>query len=104
MENKTISKQIAKIIQLCYQINNVETNRERTGNLPTVFLDFMGHTCQINVRVYADGWMSGEDPDFSGKVYLDENPDDVSDELAKLIERLGVTLKLKERKERKRNV
>jgi hypothetical protein len=48
--------------------------------------------------------MSGEDPDFSGKVYLDENPDDVSDELAKLIERLGVTLKLKARKERKRNV
>ena len=104
MENKTISKQIAKIIQLCYQINNVETHRELTGNLPTVFLDFMGHACQINVRVYADGWMSGEDPDFSGKVYLDENPDDVSDELAKLIERLGVTLKLKERKERKRNV
>lgn len=104
MENKTISKQIAKIIQLCYQINYEETNRERTGNLPTVFLDFMGHTCQLNVRIYADGWMSGEDPDFSGKVYLDENPDDVSAELAKLIERLGVTLKLKARKERKRNV
>jgi len=104
MENKTISKQLTQIIQLCYQINNVETNREETGDLPTVFLDFMGHACQINVRVYADGWMSGEDPDFSGKVYLDENPDDVSDELAKLIERLGVTLKLKARKERKRNV
>ena len=103
MENKTISKQIAKIIQLCYQINHEETRRERTGNLPTVFLDFMGHTCQINVRIYADGWMSGEDPDFSAHVYLDESPDDVSAELAKLIERLGVTLKLKARKERKRN-
>jgi len=104
MFNKTISKQLTEIMKLCYQINNVETNRELTGNLPTVFLDFMGHTCQLNIRIYDDGWMSGEDPDFSGKVYLDENPDDVSDELAKLIERLGVTLKLKERKERKRNV
>lgn len=104
MENKTISKQIAKIVQLCYQINHVETNRDKTGNLPTVFLDFMGHTCQLNIRIYDDGWMSGEDPDFSGKVYLDENPDDVSAELAKLIERLGVTLKLKARKEKKRNV
>ena len=103
MENKTISKQIAKIIQLCYQINNVETNREKTGNLPTVFLDFMGHTCQLNIRIYDDGWMSGEDPDFSARVYLDESPNDVSAELAELIERLGVTLKLKARKEKKRN-
>ena len=103
MENKTISKQIAKILQLCYQINHEETCRDITGNLPTVFLDFMGHTCQLNIRIYADGWMSGEDPDFSGKVYLDESPNDVSVELAKLIDRLGVTLKLKARKERKRN-
>ena len=103
MENKTISKQIAKIVQLCYQINYEETYRAKTGNLPTVFLDFMGHTCQINIRIHADGWMSGEDPDFSASVYLDESPNDVSAELAKLIERLGVTLKLKARKERKRD-
>ena len=104
MENKTISKQIAKIVQLCYQINSTPTRRVETGNLPTVFLDFMGHTCQINIRIYDDGWMSGEDPDFSAHVYLDESPNDVSAELAKLIERLGVTLKLKARKEEKRNV
>lgn len=104
MFNKTISKQLTQIMQLCYQINNVETSRDKTGNLPTVFLDFMGHTCQLNIRIYDDGWMSGEDPDFSAHVYLDESPHDVSDELAKLIEHLGVTLKLKERKERKRNV
>lgn len=104
MENKTISKQITQIIQLCYQINSVETQREVTGNLPTVFLDFMGHTCQLNARIYDDGWMSGEDPDFSACVYLDESPNDVSAELSKLIERLGVTLKFKARKEKKRNV
>ena len=104
MYNKTISKQLTEIMKLCYQINNVETNREETGNLPTVFLDFMGHTCQLNIRIYDDGWMSGEDPDFSASVYFDDSPHDVSDELAKLIERLGVTLKLKARKEKKRNV
>lgn len=105
MENKTISKQIAKIVQLCYQINSVETQREVTGNLPTVFLDFMGHTCQLNIRIYDDGWMSGEDPDYSVTIYLCEAPDkrDASTELSKLIERLGVTLKLKARKEKKRN-
>ena len=104
MENKTISEQIAKIIQLCYQINSVETNQEETGNLPTVFLDFMGHTCQLNIRIYDEGWASGENPDFSACVYLDKSLNDVSTELSKLIERLGVTLKLKARKERKRNV
>lgn len=104
MENKTISKQIAKILQLCYQINSVETQREVTGNLPTVICYFMGHTCEINIRIYDDGWMRGEAPDCSATVYLNEKPNYVSAELAKLIERLGVTLKLKERKERKRNV
>ena len=103
MENKTISKQIAKIIQLCYQINHEETSRDETGDLPTVFLDFMGHTCQLNIRIYDEGWASGENPDFSASVYLDDSPNDVSTELSKLIERLGVTLKLKARKEKKRN-
>ena len=102
MENKTISRQIAKIIQLCYQINYEETNREITGNLPTVFLDFMGHTCQLNIRIYDDGWMSGEDPDYSATIHLDLSG--ASEKLHDLIERLGVTLKLKERKERNRNV
>ena len=106
MENKTISKQIAQIIQLCYQINHEETNRETTGNLPTVFLDFMGHTCQLSVRIYDEGWASNEGPDYSVTIYLCEAPDkrDASAELSKLIERLGVTLKLKARKEKKRNV
>lgn len=102
MENKTISKQIAKTLQLCYQINHEETNREVTGNLPTVFLDFMGHTCQLNVRIYADGWMSGEDPDYTTTINLDQHS--ASEKLNVLIERLGVTLKLKARKEKKRNV
>ena len=103
MENKTISKQITQIIQLCYQINYEETSREETGTLPTVFLDFMGHTCQLNIRIYDDGWMSGKDPDFSAHVYLDDSPHDVSVKLSKLIERLGVTLKLKAREEKRQN-
>lgn len=104
MENKAISKQLQTIMQVAYQINNVETNREETGNLPTVFLEFMGHTCQLNIRIYDEGWMSWEDPDYSAHVYLDESPDDVSANLTQLIERLGVTLKLKARKEKKQNV
>lgn len=103
MENKAISKQLQTIMQVAYQINNVETNREETGNLPTVFLDFMGHTCQITVRIYDEGWASREAPDFSVHVYLDDSPHDVSVELSKLIERLGVTLKLKARKEKRQN-
>ena len=102
MENKMISKQLQTIMQLVYQINHEETRRELTGNLPTVFLDFMGHTCQLNARIYDKGWESGIDADYTTTIYLDQYP--ASKKLCILIERLGVTLKLKERKERKRNV
>ena len=102
MENKTISKQIAKIVQLCYQINSTPTRRVETGNLPTVFVDFHGHTCQLNARIYEEGWGAEVDPDYSATIYLDLSG--ASEKLHDLIERLGVTLKLKARKERKRNV
>lgn len=102
MFNKTISKQLTQIMQLCYQINNVETNREITGDLPTVFIEFRGHTCQLNARIYDEGWGAGIDPDYTTTIYLDQPR--ASENLNILIERLGVTLKLKERKERKRNV
>ena len=101
MENKTISKQIAQIIQLCYQINHEETFRAKTGNLPTVFIEFRGHTCQLNARIYDEGWGAGIDPDYTTTIYLDQPQRE--QKLNILIERLGVTLKLKARKERKRN-
>ena len=102
MENKMISKQLQTIMQLVYQINHEETFRAKTGNLPTVFVDFHGHACQLNARIYDEGWGAGLDPDYNTTIYLDQYP--ASKKLCILIERLGVTLKLKERKERKRNV
>ena len=102
MENKTISKQLTQIMQLCYQINSVGTNREETGNLPTVFVDFSGHICQLHARIYEEGWGAEVDPDYTTIIYLDYS--DASEKLHVLIERLGVTLKLKARKEKKQNV
>ena len=99
MFNKTISKQLTQIMQMCYQINNVETNREETGNLPTVFVGFSGHTCQLHARIYEEGWGVEVDPDYTATIYLDYS--DASEKLHVLIERLGVTLKLKARKEKK---
>ena len=101
MENKTISKQIQTIMQLVYQINSVETFRAKTGNLPTVFIEFRGHTCQFNARIYDEGWMSEIDPDYNTTIYLDQPS--ASEKLHILIERLGVTLKLKARKEKRQN-
>jgi len=102
MENKTISKQLTQIMQMCYQINNVETCREETGNLPTVLVDFHGHTCQLDARIYEEGWGAEVNPDYTAVIYLDYS--DASEKLNVLIERLSVTLKLKARKEKKQNV
>lgn len=99
MFNKTISKQLTQIIQMCYQINSVGTNREETGNLPTVFVDFHGHTCQLDAQIYEEGWGDEVNPDYTAAIYLDYS--NASEKLHVLIERLGVTLKLKARKEKK---
>lgn len=102
MESKTISKQLTQIMQLCYQINSVGTNREETGNLPTVFVDFSGHTCQLHARIYEEGWETEVDPDYTTTINLNQHS--ASEKLHVLIERLGATLKLKARKEKKQNV
>jgi hypothetical protein len=103
MYNKTISKQLTEIMKLCYQINNVETNREKTGNLPTVFAQFYGHTCQLDVYIYDEGWTTPHDEEaWRIGVYLTE--DNASTLLDKIIDRLNVTLKTKARKEKKQNV
>lgn len=102
MFNKTISKQLTQIMQLCYQINNVETNREKTGNLPTAFAHFFGHTCQLDVYIYDDGWEHDTNRDYLKIVYLDD--DKAASQLDEIIDRLNVTLKTKIRKEKKKNV
>lgn len=57
------TKQVAKLAQICAEINRVRTNRVDTGSKPTVFFMFFGHTHSVELRVHYSGWAEGERPD-----------------------------------------
>ena len=64
--------QICKALDLCLQINGLQKRqREYTGNQPTVFFDFSGHTAEVNMYVHTSGWHDTK-PDIKLRAYLTE--------------------------------
>lgn len=86
-----IKEKVLKIMELALLLNLTETEYEITGNKPTVFVNFSGHVCMLDIRVYFKGWEAGAAPDVQKIVYLDghtaENElNEVIDTLEKLYE------------------
>lgn len=100
-----------KVIELVAEIATkaVECNRaERTeGDIiktfpekrqaPTVFFEFSGHTNEIGIRVYKNGWKESTDCDFRTYVYLD---DEIGDTICKLNEILTYLKELEDNHEK----
>jgi hypothetical protein len=62
-----IRKKVLRIMELATLINPTKTQREVTGNRPTVFVNFSGHCCILNVQIHPAGY-----PDTSNeKWYMD---------------------------------
>lgn len=59
------AKQIAKLAQICAEINREPTKRDVTGDKPTVFFIFSGHTAGVSIDVHLHGWSVGIKPDYS---------------------------------------
>ena len=57
-ETREIVKQI---FTLALAINSNCTQREATGEKPTVFVGFSGHIAGVHVEIYGKGWDSGDD-------------------------------------------
>lgn len=57
------AKQVAKLAQICAEINRKPTNQEETGNNPKVIFMFFGHPHGAELRVHYSGWEEGEFPD-----------------------------------------
>lgn len=71
-----------KLLDLVLDINGVSArDREITGELPTAFFDFSGHTAAAHIRVYSHGWASDRDYDYSDNVWEEQS-------INKAIERL----------------
>lgn len=71
--NENIKSKALKILSLALDFNNTRTKCSLTGGKPTVFVDFTGHTCQLDVQVNHHGWGSGCEPETDICIYLDEN-------------------------------
>lgn len=69
-ETREIVKQI---FTLALAINSNCTQRETTGEKPTVFVGFSGHIAGVHIEICCNGWDSQEDDDnlvLSNLVYL----------------------------------
>lgn len=59
-----------KLLDLVLDINGVDRrDREITGELPTAFFNFCGHTASAHIRVCVHGWDSDRDYDYSDDVW-----------------------------------
>ena len=66
-ETREIVKQI---FNLALAINSNCTQRETTGEKPTVFVSFSGHIAGVHVEIYCKGWDSEVDDDSLALRYL----------------------------------
>lgn len=69
MTEKVKSK-VLEIMALALEFNGKPTKQECTGNKPTIFVDFAGHVCELDVGIYMDGWSFSANKDVKW-MYLD---------------------------------
>lgn len=67
-----VTKLVLDITRLALQLNPTQTKQEITGDKPTVFLEFLGHTCCLNVKVCENGWECDTPFDARFNVWFDE--------------------------------
>lgn len=88
-----IKSKVLKIVELAMLLNPTKTQRGVTGDKPTVFVEFSGHICNVDIFIHYTGWFPGADPDWIMRVRFDSeysNPDQELDEaIAKLAEIYG---------------
>ena len=60
----TRQEKALRILQLALKINNTPTEREVTGDKPTVFILFSGHVDVLEVYIHSNGWVEEEYSDY----------------------------------------
>lgn len=66
-------KKVHEILEMVLEINGTHSRRrELTGNKPTAFFYFAGHTAGVSVDVYSNGWdCYGRSRDHGREAYID---------------------------------
>lgn len=78
MIDQRVRTKVKEVVELAMLINDTPTTRKETGDKPTVFVDFSGHTCGLIVAICGKGWDRKEPYNESTDetiVYLDDKND-----------------------------
>ena len=92
MIDKIVRTKVRLIINLAMMVDDSPTTHRKTGDKPTVFVNFSGHTCGLIVAVCEKGW-DREPPynetNFEMVVYLNNESSEVIKSLDIIIEKLN---------------
>lgn len=96
MRKKRIEKKVEKlrrkkihdVLEMVLEINGTyPRTRTLTGNKPTAFFEFSGHTASTHVYAYKNGWYPDDEADF-WEYGRDEEIDDLKRGLKDIMEEL----------------
>jgi len=84
-----IRKKILRIMELALLLNPTKTQRDYTGDKPTIFVEQNGHISTVGIRVYAQGWKPYAPTDQNYCInYSDDDSEKVCDECIAYLESL----------------
>ena len=80
-------RQLHELLDLVLDTNGFEERvRAATGNMPTMFFEYSGHTNSVRIDLHSNGWMPKEKPDRSWRFYLDlDDPQETIDDIREAV-------------------
>lgn len=86
--DKARRREIHALLDVILDINGLsKRRRDITGELPTAFFKFSGHTADIEIEIHNKGWFPFRDWDYFEEI--DVNTEKVGHEILRLKERYG---------------
>lgn len=85
---RDIKTQIFEIVRLGLLINPIPTQREKTMDNPTVFINFLGHVGLLQISIHSNGWDTCPpycQPDLEWEIHLEEDEEKVKKQLDEAI-------------------
>lgn len=78
---------VTEIFEFAIRDNAVPTTRAVTGEHPTFFVWYSGHTNGLTVHIYPNGW-SGSEEDEESDIYLSTNEYKTEEEIEAKLEKV----------------
>lgn len=100
---KKVKSKVLEIMALALEFNGRSTKCECTGSKPTIFVNFSGHTCELDVNIYTQGWTfhNTNAREIRDIIYLDRTS--TLKELNKTLKTLKAVIAEYEERENRRN-